>query len=328
MIVVNLWFIKHSNGLFHYGMDYAVALSPNVREIWVRDDTLARLVAARLPTVPVRILAAKSLVRAALATVRRRDALFTPSSHPIAFVPRQTVVVHDSFPFEGKAGRVKRLLFRVGLFASRGVAGYINRVDGHQFLEGCGIPPHRTRYLPNRIGDRCAPVGNPAIVGDRIVVGLFGSDSPKKNYDALFAQATAIGRLADVQWRIFGHENAYTQRLKREYPSCAITVVASDAMTLDQFLDTIDIAVSTATGEGFARPIALSLMRNIPTWLLDTPVFREFYQGSARLFPTVLGLVDAIAAIEPGDRLERPVLRTEDGLRSDFAAGIAWLKQR
>lgn len=328
MIVVNLWFIKHSNGLFHYGMDYAVALSSDVREIWVRDDTLARLVAARLPIVPVRILNAKSLASAALATARRRDALFTPSSHPIAFVPRQTVVVHDSFPFEGKAGRVKRLLFRVGLFASRGVAGYINRVDGHRFLEECDIPPHRTRYLPNRIGDRCAPAGNPAIVGDRIVVGLFGSDSPKKNYDALFAQATAIGRLADVQWRIFGHENAYTQRLKREYPSCVITVVASDAMTLDQFLDSIDIAVSTATGEGFARPIALSLMRNIPTWLLDTPVFREFYQGSARLFPTVLGLVDALAAIEPGDRLERPVLRTEDDLRSDFAAGIAWLKQR
>jgi hypothetical protein len=328
MIVVNLWFIKHSNGLFHYGMDYAVALSADVREIWVRDDTLARLVAARLPTVPIRILDAKSLVRAALATVRRRDALFTPSSHPIAFVPRQTVVVHDSFPFEGKAGRLKRLLFRVGLFASHGVAGYINHVDGYQFLETCGVPSRRTRYLPNRIGDTCASAGNPAMVGDRIVVGLFGSDSPKKNYDAMFAQAKPIARLADVQWRIFGHENEYTERLKQDYPSCPIVVVASDTMTLDEFLDTIDIAVSTAKGEGFARPIALSLMRGIPTWLLDTPVFREFYQGSARLFPTVAALVDALAAIEPGDRLERPVLRTENALRTDFVAGIAWLKQR
>lgn len=327
MIVVNFWFIKHSNGLFHYGMDYAIALSPDVREIWVRDDTLARLVAARMPTVPVRILNAKSLVRAALATARRRDTLFTPSSHPIAFVPRQTVVVHDSFPFEGRAGRVKRLLFRVGLFASRGVAGYINCVDGHRFLKACGIPSHRTRYLPNRIGDRCAPAGNAAIVGDRIVVGLFGSDSPKKNYDALFAQATAIARLVDVEWQIFGHENAYTQRLKRDYPTSAITVVASDMMTLDQFLDTIDIAVSTATGEGFARPIALSLMRGIPTWLLDTPVFREFYQGSARLFPTVVALVDAIGAIKMGDHLERPVLRIENALRADFAAGVAWMRQ-
>ncbi len=327
MIVVNLWFIKHSNGLFHYGMDYAVALSPDVREIWVRDDTLARLVAARMPTVPVRVFDAKSLVCAALATTRRRDTLFTPSSHPIPFVPRQTVVVHDSFPFEGKAGRVKRLLFRFGLFASRCVAGYVNRVDAHRFLEGCGIPPHRTRYLPNPIGNRRAPAGYPAIVGDRIVVGLFGSDSPKKNYDALFARTKPIARLSDLQWQIFGHENAYTQRLKRDYPSCAITVVASDTMTLDQFLDTIDVAVSAATGEGFARPVALSLMRGIPTWLLDTPVFREFYQGSARLFPTVAALVNALEAIWPGDLLERPILETENAMRADFATGIAWLKQ-
>lgn len=325
MIVVNLWFIKHSNGLFHYGLDYAAALSSGVREIWVRDAALATLVAARLPDVPVRILVVKSLLRAAAATVRRRDALFTPSSHPIAFVPRQTVVVHDSFPFEGKAGRIKRLLFRIGLAASHGVAGYINRADGYRFLAACGIPPHRTRYLPNRIGPVPPRPSDPAIIGETIVVGLFGSDSPKKNYDALFAQATRMGH---VRWRVFGHENAYTRRLQHDHPDCRIEIVGSDATTLEGFLDTIDVAVSVAVGEGFARPVAMSLMRGIPTWLLDAPVFREFYHGSAQLFPTVTALVEAIATLVVGDRLERPVLKTEAALRADFASAIASLEHR
>lgn len=324
MIVVNLWFIKHSNGLFHYGLDYAAALSPNIREIWVRNEEMGLLVTTRLPKISVHILDTRSLMGRAFATARRRDALFTPSSHPIVFVPRQTVVVHDSFPFQGKAGRLKQLLFRVGLFASRGVAGYINKADGYRFLRTCGIPSARTRYLPNRIGATRPRISGPAIVAYTIIVGLCGSDSPKKNYDDLFAEAGHLGR---IEWRIFGHDNEYTRRLKRDHPRCAISVVASDAVSLDDFLEAIDITVSVATGEGFARPVATSLMRGIPTWLIDTPVFREFYWESARFFPTAKTLLSALAALESGDHLERPTLKHENALRADFHAAVAWLER-
>lgn len=322
-IVVNLWFIKHSNGLFHYGLDYADALSARVAEIWVRDKALAELAARRLPLVPVRILTMASMIREAVASAWTGRAIFTASSHPIPFIPRQTIVVHDSFPFQGRAGRLKRLLLRIGIASSRAHGGYINHADARHFLEACGVDARRLHYLPNRVDNETSVRGDAAIVDVRVVVGLFGTDSPKKNYDALFAAAGATEPLVAVEWRIYGHENEYTHRLRRDYPGCLVKVVGSDQCAMDRFIDAIDVAISVAEGEGFARPIARSLMRGIPTMLLDTPVFREFYAGSAQLFPNIPALVKTLAAWRAGDRLDRPTLRNAKGLREDFRSGVA-----
>lgn len=329
MIVVNMGFIKHSNGLFHYGLDYAAALGGAVREIWVRDDTLAQAVRLRLPDVPVVIRTPLKLL-AGIAKVRRRgDLMFTPSSHPLAGLRRQVVVVHDSFPFTGKGGAIKLALFRLGLALSGGTAAYINRADGLRFLKECQLDEARTHYLPNRIA---APAENGArgvrTLGQPIVIGLFGSDSPKKNYDALFAALETVPAQAPLVWRIYGHPNAYTDRLRATYPSISIEVVASDAIDMDAFIRSIDVAVSVARGEGFARPVALALQEGVPTLLLDTPVFREFYAGSARLFDTPEALVRTLAKLCPGTDLERPALATAAELRRDFDSGVAWLRAR
>lgn len=329
MIVVNMWFIKHSNGLFHYGLDYAAALGDAVREIWVGNDALAQAVRRRLPEVHVVTRTASALV-AGVAQVRRRgDLMFTPSSHPLAGLRRQVVVVHDSFPFTGRVGRTKLALFRLGLVLSGGAAAYINRADGKRFLQYCGLNEARTRYLPNRIAalpsDRA---GGVRTLRQPIVVGLFGSDSPKKNYDALFAAFAATASQAPIVWRLYGHANAYTERLRAAHPGLAIEVIVSDTMDMDAFIGAIDVAVSVAEGEGFARPVALALMQGVPTLLLDTPVFREFYGGSARLFGTPAALVDALAALHPGMELKRPTLVTANALRRDFESGVDWLRAR
>lgn len=239
------------------------------------------------------------------------------------------MVVHDSFPFAGGRGAIKLALFRMGLALSGGAAAYINRADGLRFLERCGVAGGRLHYLPNRVGD---PVSSPAnsvlTLGKGLVVGLFGSDSPKKNYDALFTAVQASERGIPVSWRIYGHPNAYTDRLRAVYPGLAIEVVASDAMQMHEFIRSIDIAASVAEGEGFARPIALALMNGTPTFLLDTPVFREFYAGSARMFETPKALVSELAALRSGQELDRPRLVSEGLLRRDFRAGVAWLKAR
>lgn len=323
-IVINLWFIKHSNGLFHYGLDYAEALGEAVDAIWVRDEALAAAVRRRLPRVRVRSLSPRALGTALIGVAVRRALLFTPSSHPVAFVRRQVVVVHDSFPFVGRVGRVKAALFRTALAVSGATAGYINHADAEAFLGRCGVPAARRRFLPNRIGI-ATPRAVPRAAGSRdIVIGLFGSDSPKKNYDELFAAAIALPSARPYVWRIFGHANEYTDRLRREYPALAIEVIQSDRMTMEAFVADLDAAVSVAEGEGFARPVALSLMCGVPTLLLDTPVFREFYAGSAELFGTVPALIEAIPAriADPAT----PRFARAAGLREDFAAAIEWLR--
>ena len=328
-IVVNLWFIKHSNGLFHYGLDYAEALGGAVREVWVRDTSLVGAVRQRLPAATIRVLSAYRLPGAWIGVRRRRDMLFTPSPHPLPFVARQVVVVHDSFPFQGRAGEAKRALLRAGLRWSGATAGFINRADAHAFLSRLGVPEARLSYLPNRLSSPAQGRVAVSRPGSRVVVGLFGTDSPKKNYDALFA-AASDGSFAGAQvvWRILGHANDYTARLRAAYPSQKIEVIESDATTMEAFVESINLAVSVAQGEGFARPVALSLMRGVPTLLLDTPVFREFYAGSAPLLATPRELVGQIAAIAGGETpaMSRPCLLGEQELRGDFARAVAWLQ--
>jgi len=329
MIIVNMWFIKQSNGLFHYGLDYAEALGASVREVWVRAEALAQVVSARIPTAKVRVLTKKQLLMALIHACRLKELVFTPSTHPVAFVRRQVVVVHDSFPFTGRTGAIKKGLFRLALAISRGAVAYINRSDGLHFLLRCGVREERMHYLPNHLGDPASgPQTSGGTIGQQIVVGLFGSDSAKKNYDALFAAVRAGGQGLPVSWQIFGHCNAYTERLRTAYPELAIEVVGSDSMSMPAFIRSIDIAVSVAEGEGFARPVALALMNGRPTFLLNTPVFREFYTGSAEMFETPEALVAAIAALRSGQKIKRSKLNNEDELRRDFRAGVEWLEAR
>ena len=104
MIVVNLWFVKHTNGMFHYGLDYAEALGSAVREIWVRDALLAEAASERLPQTAVRILSGSSLIGSVLRFRRSKVVLFSPSSHPVVSIRRQVVVLLDSYPFESPVG--------------------------------------------------------------------------------------------------------------------------------------------------------------------------------------------------------------------------------
>ncbi len=328
MIVVNMWFIKRSNGLFHYGVDYAAALGAAVREFWVRDDALAQALHQRFPAARVRILTGRGLAAAAVQAGRRGDFLFTPSSHPLAFLSRQIVVVHDVFPFLGRLGAAKLALFRLGMMLSRSNAAYINRCQGRTFLQRCGFADHRLHYLPNRLGDPATSRGEGHhSVGSPIVIGLFGTDSPKKNYDALFGAVIAAGASA-VVWRLFGHANDYTDRLQADFPTLTIEIVSSDTIDLAIFLTGVDAVVSVAEDEGFARPIALALLQGVPTFLLDTPVFREFYVASAQLFATPAAVVAAVATLNPGQQLERPNLHGAGQLREDFQRGVTWLKAR
>lgn len=323
-----MWFIKRSNGLFHYGLDYASSLGRGIREVWVRNAEMAMTANQRLPGVDVRIVRMRGLLSGLARASRNSDLVFTPSSHPIVLISRQVVVVHDSFPFMGPRGTIKLALFRIALILSGALVAYVNRADSYRFLCSIGLADERMHYLPNHIpSPHREQDAHPAYLRDNLVVGLFGSDSPKKNYHNLFVsfEAALQHRSLPVIWRIYGHVNAYTDELQARFSNLVIEVVRSDELTITDFLSSIDLAVSGALGEGFARPIAAALLIGIPTMLIDTPVFREFYADSAELFGTMDALTEAIAALRSGQRLERSHLACGLVLRKDFSDAVAWL---
>lgn len=330
-MLINLAFIKAANGLFYYALDYVAALEATTSAILVRTPALAAAVQRRFPDAPLRVAGPWQAARAVMAASRRGEMVFTPSSHPVPGCDRQLVVLHDSYPFDGVKGRAKAALFFLALRTSRAAAGYINVSDARAFLERGGVPAGRLVSSPNRMALPADPPRRGSlVVPDRPVIGLFGTDSPKKNYDRLFAAVAACGpdRAAGATFRLYGQPNDYAARLIAGFPQLDIAVADSSAIDLDGFIGTVDLVASAATREGFGRPMALALASGVPAWLVDAPVFREFYGPAATFHADPAALGAAIAALAPGTVLARPIFALPEAATRDFDQCIAWLTAR
>lgn len=328
-MLINLAFIKAANGLFYFALDYVAALEVTTSAILVRTPTLAAAVRRRFPSAPVRVEGPWQAARAALAASRRGEMVFTPSSHPVPWCDRQLVVMHDSFPFEGAKGRFKAGLFFLAMRTSRAAAGYINVSDARTFLMRGGLSPERLVASPNRMAPPvAAPLRGSLAVSQRPVIGLFGTDSPKKNYDRLFAAVACRPSAVRTAFRLYGQPNDYAARIIAAFPLLDIAVSDSGAVELDAFVRSVDLVASAATREGFGRPMALALASGVPAWIVDAPVFREFYGGAATFHADPEALGTAIAALAPGMALPRPTFALPEAAERDFHQCVAWLTAR
>lgn len=327
-MLINLAFIKATNGLFYYALDYVAALDDAISAILVRTGEQAAVLRERAPEREVRIVTpwqAALLVRAA---GRRGEMTFTPSSHPILGCARQLVVVHDTFPFEGRKGVVKAALFLLAVRTARAHAGYINRADAKAFLVRGGVPAVRLHSTPNHMTLPDWRTRETLTLSDHILIGLLGTDSPKKNYPALFsalAESPAAHRLRLV---LYGQPNAYADALIERFPTLTITICDSRKRDLNAFVGSVDLLASAATQEGFSRPIAAALASGVPCWIVDAPVFREFYEGAAQFHAGVGELAAALLAMMPGTLIERPNYRLPPSLHDDFHTCVAWLREQ
>ena len=192
------------------------------------------------------------------------------------------LVLHDTYPFKGGIGRVKERLFVVSALTSRCLLAYINTADGLAFYRQHGFDPNRLVFAPNRFPGVVAehhskrPAGEP-----RLIIGLVGTDSPKKNYPALLSAIQRLGKSQDVVFEVYGHATDYFRTLLNGFPDLVIRLVESDRVSISDFLAGVDVLVSVATNEGFGRPIAGALQSGVPCYLIDNPVFREFFDGAA-----------------------------------------------
>ncbi len=315
MIVANFFHIKASNGLFFYGLDYVHENLANVRKALVR-PALEAVARKALPGCEIVVCNGKGFLREVWRAQRLGDFLFTPTSHPLPGITRQWVVVHDAYPFFGQRGVLKRALLRVSLATSRCTVAYINRSDARAFVAAMGVSERRQVFAPNRF-PAPAPATRPAsrAAGAQLVVGLVGTDSAKKNYAQLFDALRATGAGRELAFRIYGHASPYFLALKAQYPDVDMTLVQSDSSSLEQFLSEVHVLASAAEQEGFGRPIAAALLAGFPVFLVDGPVFREFFSEGAEFHSDVHGLVAAllraamVAAAAPGYHAPPEVVR-------------------
>ena len=131
-------------------------------------------------------------------------------------------------------------------------------------------------------------------------IALFGTDSDKKRYAALFS-ASKSTQHKHFRFEIYGHDNNYYKSLKLQFPDLNIILVKSSEVEVSTFLQTIDAVVSVAEHEGFGRLIALSLSAGIKCFLLESPVFEEFFSRSTQLHKNIPELVESLRRCKPSD---------------------------
>lgn len=302
-MICNLWHIKQTNGLYYYALDYVRAVGvPSV--VYVRPALLDAAQAA-LPGHTVVATGSAGIMRMLGLALLSNEQVFTPTSHPLPLHRRQLVIVHDDYPFLGRSGRLKWLMFWVGLYSSGCDVGHINHTTSLDALRGIAIRPSRLRYMPNSAPNpsvsaalRASRIQQHAPHSGRLRIALFGSDSPKKRYASLF-DAVRQHRPERYRFNVFGHANDYLRDLQCQYPELDIRLASSSEIELSAFLSSIDAVVSVASHEGFGRPIALALAAGIPAFLLYSPVFAEFFARSTPLHADIVALAKALDAFDP-----------------------------
>jgi hypothetical protein len=281
MYNLNLFFLKNTNGIFYYALDSYNELEILPQNILVNskihDKTKfffkkSNVIKCNYLTFFYHII--KSCIN--------KSYIYTPTSHPLPFISKQFVVLHDLFVFTGFIGKLKKYLFIISVKSSNCKIIYINKCETLFFLKKLNIPKNRLIFLPNKFPEAIGLKKSIFNTKDKVKIGLFGTDSEKKNYYSLFKKIIDmnIGHLFDI--RIYGHETDYYNSLINHFSSdFSIKLFLSDKVSIENFTKDLDLVISVAESEGFSRPIALSLVSGIPCFLLRSNVFLEFYNPGA-----------------------------------------------
>lgn len=323
MNVINLSFIRTPNGMFWYAVDKIRSLGIDLEShVVVVKPGLESLVQRELPSAHV---LARSRIRFIqdifqwLVLYGRQVRLVTFTPHPIPFFRRQTIAFYDDYPFRGRFGWAKRLLFALAAKSSGCRVGIINRSVAIPFLERCGVAPDRIFF------DTAFPAVEIAKLpvrsretGPVPVVGLVGTDSEKKNYDAIFDAVASLQLTGELRFLIYGGENRYVESLRRNHRAVHFEIVPSDEVDIPVFLNSVDYLVSAATAEGYGRPMGLAVVMGVPLFLLRAPVFLEFFGEHALFFDNVPEMMTFIVKSKPPATALLPDATMGATLRSPF----------
>lgn len=299
-MLTNLLPLKATNGMFYFAKDYIRQLK-RPHHVFVAQKLSGAQEGWHSSEVELKSAIWLTILKIWFNGFFGKVAIFTPTPHPLPFISRQLVVVHDSFPFKGWKGSIKKWLFKLSLMTSKCKVAYINHSDSKRFVESCLSDKRRHVYLPNHYpGVSSSRVKRQRLDSDYLKVALVGTDSSKKNYGLLFDAIRRLGMRDMVRFFVYGHNTAYFEKVKSEFSDMEIELTMSDAVDLHSFFEKVDCLVSVAKNEGFGRPIAYALSLGIPCFLIEDEVFREFYNGMAVFSSTVEELIGKILEHEQG----------------------------
>lgn len=285
MKLVNFFFLKNMNGMFFYCLDYVADQEVVILVRKGREMNLPKL------NENLRFVEIDSFF-GLLRFIFKNDyeVLYCPTPHPIPFAAKQVITLHDLYPFMGILGALKYTLMVIGAMSSRSRIAVINRIlIKNIFVKN--IPVGKI-YAPNPI----SLVDKNSInelekksykPKSKFSIGLIGTDSTKKNYNDLFSilPTNLINKCA-----IYGNVSDYSIEIMDLYSKHGLTHVTPEKTNLVEFINSCQGIVSVAKGEGFGRPIAKSLLLGKPIFLIDDPVFREFFDKSANFYNNIYSM--------------------------------------
>lgn len=332
MVLFNFWHLKAKNGMFYFGCDYLSSINVDRSKtliiyrtgVFEEGDFPSSFKCVGLDFYGYLWFILKARLKG--------WGIFSPTVHCIPFYPKQISVLHDYYPFDGEANRLKRWALIFMLFIGRGYVGGINCSAVLPFLKSRGFT--RVFYCPNLVSTmEVKPVQNGGVRSgcscDSLRVGLVGTDSDKKRYDILLECSSSVFKKFELVF--FGTDTNYYQQCHTKLSSFgySVSMVNSSSVGLEKYLtESIDVLMSVATGEGFCRPVAQAAFSNVPVFLLKDSVFVEFYSETAVIRNSFTELVAALENRNEwvcGDRLFKAANSLQSDIRNDSSRSISFI---
>jgi hypothetical protein len=111
------------------------------------------------------------------------------------------------------------------------------------------------------------------------------------------------------------------------FPEINVHLEPSDQKSIFSFLGQIDVLISVAEYEGFGRPIACALKAGVPCYLLESPVFLEFFSGGAHFFKDIHSMLDHLLKAWSGPGLPEVHLQFPAPVLEGFSEALALLDE-
>jgi len=293
--IYNCWHIRCPNGMLYYAIDY------------IRDDRTKNIVLCRNTKIALALSEAIDLDNSILITLSPvlyilfllflivyshiySFQTFTPSCHPVPFLAKNTITVHDSYPFSQLTilSILRKYILYFSLLFSDCTIGYINKSSSFGFallLRNISLRGmHNIRYLPNK-----KPEFNLSLYSQNaeiypLKIGLCGSNSSKKNYSELINSLYKHKALVDqITFIVYGFQTPYIKSVIKS-SQYKFVLLDSTLNSFEAFASNINVLTCVSFDEGYCRPIAALLQSNVPVLLLKTPALVEFYSSSSSIF--------------------------------------------
>lgn len=281
MIFANFWFLKRSNGMAFYGIDYVNQLLELGINITVIKKNNVSIQIAQHPLLTVLEVGFFSFLLLYFKIIFCRASVYCPTMHALPFVRHQVFTIHDAYPLikNHPKSNFNRILFRLMLKYKNTTIATINNSIHKQLPQ---FDLSQNLYAPNLVETHNLKVHKKKDLSiNKIRVGLIGTDSEKKNYENLFGIYSSYDTTRYFSFHIYGNDTPYIDKIKRTFPELRIELVKNDASDIDTFFKHVDIILSVARNEGFCRPIAHAICSGMTCILIDDDVFKEFYSDLA-----------------------------------------------